>query len=137
MAGQKINPDAIKLNRLDYEASGGKEILLTIDDMENDALIGLLRLRIPSEPFRSEITKNTALVRELHVYGLQQGISETQAWTTAFQHKGHGKYLLEEAENIAKELGFNKVVIISGVGARKYYEKFGYVLEGCYMVKNI
>jgi elongator complex protein 3 len=29
------------------------------------------------------------------------------------------------------------MVIISGVGVREYYRKFGYELEGPYMVKNL
>ena len=137
LAGQKINSAAIKLNRMDYEASGGKEVLLTLDDMDSDSLIGILRLRIPSSPSRPEITENSVLVRELHVYGLQKGIKQKDEWTTSFQHKGFGKQLLEEAERIAKEMGFDKIVVISGVGAREYYRKFGYSLEGPYMVKNI
>ena len=30
----------------------------------------------------------------------------------------------------------NKIVVISGIGARNYYRKLGYEREGAYMVKN-
>ena len=135
--GKTINEKNIKLNRMEYDASGGKEIFLTFDDMENDALVALLRLRIPAKPFRPEITAFSTLVRELHVYGVEKGLQGESSWTSSFQHKGFGRRLLAEAERITKKMGFNKILIMSGVGAIKYYEKFGYRLEGHYMVKNV
>ncbi len=139
LRGGKINDRAISLNRFDYDASGGKEIFLSFDDTDNDALIGLLRLRIPSNPFRPEITKSTALVREIHVYGLEKSLSGNGAqFIKSYQHKGYGKKLLEEAERIAKEeFGADKVVVISGVGAREYFRKFGYRSNGPYMTKKL
>ena len=43
---------------------------------------------------------------------------------------------MEKAEEIAKENGKDKIIVISGVGAREYYAKLGYTLEGPYMVKQ-
>jgi elongator complex protein 3 len=137
LEGANIKPENIVLNRMDYDASKGKEIFLSFEDNEANALIALLRMRIPFKPFMPEITPATVLIRELHVYGLQQGMRDKQTWTKAFQHKGFGRRLLEEAESIAKELGYEKIVIISSVGVREYYRKFGYVLEGPYMIKNL
>ena len=34
-------------------------------------------------------------------------------------------------------MGFDKVVVISGVGVREYYKKLGYTQEGEYMVKKV
>ncbi len=43
-----------------------------------------------------------------------------------------------EAERIAKnEFGYDKLVIISGVGVREYFYKKGYVLEGPYVTKKL
>ena len=53
----------------------------------------------------------------------------------SFQHRGIGKALLMKAEEIAKQNSKNKIVVISGIGAREYFRKFGYELEGVYMVK--
>ena len=53
------------------------------------------------------------------------------------QHKGFGRKLLMKAENIARKAGKKKMVIISGVGVRGYYRKFGYKKQGPYMVKNL
>jgi len=44
---------------------------------------------------------------------------------------------METAENIAKMYYKNKIVVISGIGAREYYKKIGYHREGVYMVKRI
>jgi elongator complex protein 3 len=132
----RVDESYVKLRRLDYDASKGKEIFLSFEDVKNDVLIGFLRLRIPFKPFRIEIDENTALVRELHVYGetVPIGRKKLQAW----QHKGFGRKLLQEAEKIAKEeFGMKKMIVISGVGAREYYKKFGYSKDGAYVSKRI
>lgn len=45
---------------------------------------------------------------------------------------------MEEAERIAREEhGSSKMVVISGVGTRHYYQKLGYSLDGPYMSKAL
>ncbi|MCA9459047.1 MAG: tRNA uridine(34) 5-carboxymethylaminomethyl modification radical SAM/GNAT enzyme Elp3 [Nanoarchaeota archaeon] len=124
-----------------YDSSGGVDYFIDAAD-ENDTLIGFIRLRFPGKiGFRKEITNRTALIRELHVYGqtLQVGNKDENVGEeiSKVQHKGWGRKLLERAEHIAKENGYEKMAIISGVGVREYYRKFGYVLEGPYMVKEL
>ncbi|MFH8132267.1 MAG: tRNA uridine(34) 5-carboxymethylaminomethyl modification radical SAM/GNAT enzyme Elp3, partial [Candidatus Aenigmatarchaeota archaeon] len=132
--GVSIDFDKIKLCRLDYEASQGEEVFLSFEDIKNDILIAFLRLRIPFKPFRKEITEKTALVRELHVYGPLVPVGEFKE--EAFQHKGFGRRLLEEAERIAKEeFDKNKIVVISGAGVKKYYYRLGYKQDGAYVSK--
>ena len=41
------------------------------------------------------------------------------------------------AEDKAKDLGYNKLAVISAVGTRKYYEKLGYEKAGTYMIKKL
>lgn len=134
-----IEPDYnnIELLRTDYDVVGGREIFLSIEDVENDILIGFTRLRIPSNRvFRKEITSSSSLIRELHVYGQMQKIGKND--DNLWQHKGYGAQLLEEAERIAKdEYNKNKMLIISGIGVRDYYRKFGYYKDGPYMSKFI
>jgi len=117
--------------RMDYEASGGKEIFLSFED-EAETLFGLLRMRIQPKP-----AVNSAVIRELHVYGPEVPLSEQKEG--AAQHKGLGKTLLQEAEQIAREeFKAKRMVILSGVGAREYYRTdFGYSLQGDYMVKEL
>ncbi len=132
----EVDYENAKLLRLDYNASGGKEIFLSYEDEKNDVLIGFLRMRIPEKTHKSEITDGTALVRELHVYGRAVPLSEVEEG--AYQHRGVGKKLLAEAEHIAKnEFKKDKMVILSGVGVRKYYYKHGYRPDGPYVSKSL
>ncbi len=130
-----IDFDHVKLCRMEYDASHGNEVFLSFEDVKNDVVIAFLRLRMPYKPFRKEITDRTALIRELHVYGPLVPVGEFKK--EAYQHKGFGRKLLEEAERIAQEFGKNKIVIISGVGIRNYYYQFGYSPDGPYVSKNI
>ena len=124
------------LVRTDYEASGGKEIFLSFED-EGETLFGLLRMRILSGPSPLSADGHVALIRELHVFGPQVPLNEKRA--EAAQNKGLGKALLQEAEKIAvEEFQSQRMLILSGTGAREYYRtEFGYSLEGDYMVKSL
>ena len=134
MRGLKSGNFEIKIE--EYESSGGKDFFIDVAD-ENDTMIGFIRLRFPSKfNLRPEISNKTALIRELHIYGqtIPVGLEEKN---TSVQHKGWGRKLLETTEEIAKKNGFEKMAIISGVGVREYYKKFGYILEGPYMTKKL
>ena len=128
----------IELLREDYEAAGGREIFLSFEDTKNDILIGFLRLRIPSErAHRKEINCcPSAIVRELHVYGPLVPIGGKPKY--GWQHRGYGRELLAEAERIAREeFDVRKMLVISGVGVREYYRKFGYRKNGPYVAKRL
>jgi len=129
---KQIDWDSVKLLREDYEANNGKEIFLSFEDTKNDLLLGFCRLRIVPESHREEVPNNTAGIRELHVYGQSVPLGESGD----VQHRGLGKKLMAEAEKIAKaEFNCKKIVVISGVGAREYYYKLGYHLDGPYVSK--
>ena len=78
---------------------------------------------------------NQAIIRELHVYGQALKLGEKNK--TASQHKGFGKWLMNEAEKIAKQNKCKKIFVISGVGVKEYYRKLGYKLEKEYMEKKL
>jgi len=128
----------LKLKRLDYEASGGKEIFLSFEDIKHDKLVALLRLRICLAPKALNI-KNVAIIRELHTYGEATPLSMFSALGAKHtQHRGLGKLLVKETEKIAKkEFGARRIAVISGVGVRGYYTKLGYKLRDTYMVKSL
>ena len=101
------------------------------------ALFGFLRLRIDPDAGGNIINeiKNTAMIREVHVYGNTLGVGSDKM---SSQHRGYGQKLVSLAEDIARQHGFSKTSVISGVGTREYYEnKCGYHKEGTYMIKNI
>jgi elongator complex protein 3 len=122
------------LNVVAYEAAGGEEFFISIDDPEQDALIGFCRLRLPPRALREEFDVRTAIIRELHVYGRATGLGVVGI-KESVQHKGFGSQLVQVAERIARENGKQKMLIISGVGVREYYRKLGYAKEGPYMAK--
>ena len=129
--GKKVNWEKISLKVEEYDASGGKEYFISAES--EDVLIGFCRLRFPKEILRKEITSTSALIRELHVYGTATALGEEGN----VQHKGWGKKLMQKAEEIAVSEGKDKIVVISGVGVRGYYQKLGYGREGPYMIKLI
>ncbi|MGN6615176.1 MAG: GNAT family N-acetyltransferase, partial [Candidatus Nitrosocosmicus sp.] len=106
----------------------------------------------------------SAIIRELHVYGplvkikngsnmilqkkeFNNGRSSSSsiyrkdkmvASAAAYQHKGLGQNLLREAERICKEeYNLKKLSVISAVGTREYYKKFGYIINGPYVTKSL
>ncbi len=136
--GVKPDLDNVKILSTTYEASEGKEVFLSAEDLENNVLIGYLRLRVPSpKAHRPEIAVvHSAIVRELHVYGplVPVGKHTTGAW----QHKGYGAKLLGEAERLAREdYDLEKLLVISALGTKKYYMRFGYTRDGVYVSKNL
>jgi elongator complex protein 3 len=130
-----VNEPRYELNVLEYEASGGREFFISIDDVANNAIIGFCRLRFPSQELRSEITPSSALIRELHVYGPSTRIGFDDEKST--QHKGFGKQLLKKAEDICIAHKKNKLLVISGIGVREYYRNLGYVSDGPYVSKRL
>lgn len=138
----------------EYEAGGGKEYFLSFEDSKRDVVYAFCRLRVltkektvekiiqhrglPNEGISAaELDKMgyPAFIRELHTYG--QLINIGKKSKGASQHVGMGTKLIIEAEKICKKNKVNQLAVISGVGVREYYKKFGYKLENTYMVKNL
>lgn len=218
----KITDKDIELSRIDYNASGGKEVFLSFEVKNKNLLLGFLRLRLMSSPLRAELQPESfkshakvgllaveekqdfgrtdfsrenetlitsAIVRELHVYGQvakiarsddtgfassysphgrlksltnmkQSFVSSSSSYSSSdhgfinnttlfnnndsstssplYQHRGLGKALLSEAEKICKEeYNLNFLSVISAVGTRDYYRKFGYTNNGPYVTKRL
>ncbi|WP_074794814.1 tRNA uridine(34) 5-carboxymethylaminomethyl modification radical SAM/GNAT enzyme Elp3 [Haloferax larsenii] len=127
------DPERVELDVMTYEVAGGTEHFISFEDPVEDLLIGFCRLRFPGNPVRREL-QNSALVRELHVYGSEVGIGGEGDW----QHKGYGRKLLAHAEELARDAGFDKISVISGIGVRQYYkQKLGYYQDGPYVSKRL
>ncbi len=148
---QNYDPkEKVYLFREDYNTSDGKEIFLSYENKEREKLYSFLRLRIPSYALGTStdnklpearplavipVLKDSAIIREIQTYGQLVPISKRGI---APQHRGLGKKLIKMAEEIAKkEFGLNKIVAISGLGARDYWRKLGYKLRDTYMIKKI
>lgn len=127
------------LRVIEYQASGGREFFLSYESRDKKILYGFCRLRLPG-PEREEnlaadnFLKESALIRELHVYG---ELVPAESGRKKIQHAGLGKKLMRAAEELAIKKGFKKIAVIAGIGAREYYKKLGYRLEDSYLVKEI
>ena len=136
-----------------YESGGGLEHFLSFEDTAQDLLVGFCRLRFPSyshaapgagpaadgDAVRREL-EDAALVRELHVYGSPATFDgeEDGGSDGDWQHRGYGRRLLREAEDLAADAGFPKLSVISGIGVRGYYrDKLGYHQDGPYVSRRL
>jgi len=134
--GVKVDSERMELMVSEYEAGEGRELFISMEYPESDALVGYLRLRLPSKKaHRPEIDESTAIVRELHVYGPEVPIGRRDP--DAWQHAGVGHQLLSEGEAIAKNRGAARIVIISALGTKRYYNRAGYEHLGPYMGKQL
>ncbi len=136
------NQKNLKLLKLEYEASEGKEIFLSYESQKKNKpacltgrLASFLRLRLQKiYPLFFPELKNAALIREVHTYGALVPIGQHKK---AIQHQGLGKKLIKKAEKIAKEQDFKKIAVIAGVGTREYYRKLGFKLKNTYLIKSL
>ena len=135
LSNKKSELKDIKLNRINYDSSGGKEVFLSFED-KDESIYGFLRLRRPSDKaHRDEVEKDSCIVREIHVYGKSLKLGEKG--DDEIQHSGLGKNLMKEAEKISREeFDAKKILVISAIGTREYYQKLGYSLYGPYMSKK-
>lgn len=132
-------PHDIRFDAREYDCAGGREHFLQFvgdGDDRDDLLVGFLRLRFPGEVVRDEL-EDAAVVRELHVYGRQAGIGDEPVEDDAVQHSGYGGRLMERAEERARDAGYSRLAVISGIGVREYYRSLGYERDGPYMVKTV
>ena len=131
---KEVDTTSIRLKRQFYTSSGGEEAFISLEDSRHDLVLGYCRVRLPSQPFRPEITERTAGVRELHVFGTATELGHKGG----VQHRGFGNTLLTEAERIAQEeFDARHILVISGIGVREYFRKKGYRREGPYLGKML
>jgi elongator complex protein 3 len=131
-------PASINYSCSNYMASGGKEFFLTLNaspkpdlatknkSYPEQKLLSILRLRFTAG--------NKAIIRDLHTFGASLPINKSGR---GVQHLGFGKKLLKKAEEICRRKKYKQLWIISGVGARQYYQKLGYRLKNTYMIKDL
>ena len=133
----EIRNEDIQINCNYYNASGGDEVFISLENKDYDLLVGYLRLRNIINSHRHELQKNPCtIIRELKVLGREVGIGEKK--DKAMQHKGFGKELIEEAERICLE-EFDKkyLFVLSGIGVKNYYRNLGFKDKGVYLRKTL
>ena len=142
LRNESFDPKDIEYKVVSFPASGGTEYFLSAEicpaNKPRHVLLGFLRLRISpalEESIIPELKGQTAMIRELHVYGRMKAVGQDAAGSA--QHMGIGKKLLAMAADISKRHGSTQIAVISGIGVRGYYKKNGYDLVGSYMIKEL
>jgi elongator complex protein 3 (tRNA carboxymethyluridine synthase) len=133
-AGVALDMDTLALREERYEASGGHEWFLGLEDPPTRALAAFARVRAPSPHAARPEVRGALLVRELKVLGAEQPLGTRGR---GFQHRGLGSRLMARAESLAREEGAARLVVTSGIGVRPYYAKLGYARQGPYMAKAV
>jgi elongator complex protein 3 len=135
--GKQLDHAQFEMLELSYDAGAAEEHFLSFETPEGD-LAGYLRLSLPN---RRELDTglpdlhDAAIVREVHVYGQSVEVGKTHAG--AVQHSGLGAKLMERAEEIAHQQGYERLGVIAALGTRGYYRKLGYDLGENYMLKDL
>ncbi|MDE1822411.1 MAG: tRNA uridine(34) 5-carboxymethylaminomethyl modification radical SAM/GNAT enzyme Elp3 [Euryarchaeota archaeon] len=124
-----------ELERVEYRASGGREVFLALSDPETDAMAGFLRLRFPRGNVPGALTD--PVIRELKVVGREVPVSGEAENGLQVQHRGLGKRLVRCAEEEARASGARRLFVIAAVGTRGYYAKLGFEREGPWMAKDL
>ena len=135
-----FNPNLISYKINSYITNSGKEFFISANVNNNQHILAFIRLRIPlnNNDYAFNSIKNCAFIRELHVYGGVVKVGDINN-NNNVQHLGIGTQLISLAEHIAYNHNFTQIAVISGVGVRNYYRKFGYKFnqDGDYMIKHI
>ncbi|AYV75695.1 MAG: putative elongator complex protein [Terrestrivirus sp.] len=145
--GQDVDTSQAYLEVLPFESSGGMEYFLSFVTPD-DVLLGFLRLRLsPDSGTNAKTGKevfpelvNCAMIRELHIYGQVVKVHDTNELLNgqkATQHSGFGTRLVLKAFEIARENGYKKMSVISGIGVKDYYRRFGFEDEEYFMTCRI
>ena len=114
----------LELKTTEYDTSVGREVFVQYVTRE-DRIAALLRLLLPDHPGPIEELEESAIIREIHVYGLLVSIGERQDGRS--QHLGLGRSLVQLATETARAAGFEDLAVISSVGTREYYRSLGFV----------
>jgi len=136
----KVKSQKLKVKKIKYKTSTGIEYFVGYES-EEGKIVGFLRLSLPrkslsSEHFIKEL-RGSAIIREVHVYGISKLLTANSKQNDGVQHQGVGTKLMKLAEGIAIRHNYSQISVISAIGTRKYYEKLGYKLDSLYMHKVI
>ncbi len=125
---------SVELRRTTYEASGGTEVMFSLEDPSTDVLVGFLRLRFPSGEGSGP---KYPIIRELKVLGTEVPVGAPARDVVSAQHRGFGQRLLAEATAEASAAGHHRIAVISAVGTRGYYSRFGFEPDGPWMSHSL
>lgn len=122
--GESVDLEELSIRQQIYETSIGRELFLEYVT-QKDRIVAFLRLSLPkSDSIFSELN-DSALIREVHVYGGAMPLGKRSKGYP--QHMGLGAKLINLGRSFAMKEGYRKVSVISAVGTRGYYRSLGFV----------
>ncbi len=119
-----FDPSDLVLDELRYQTSVSEEVFLQWIVKDTRKIVGFLRLSLPSQAGFIDELANSAIIREVHVYGKAAALGVRDRGKA--QHSGLGTQLLESAIELAREAGFETLAVISAIGTREYYRGRGF-----------
>lgn len=137
---QEVSFEELELEQVSYKTSTGEEVFLSYKTKKDDKIVGFLRLAVfdkdlSKKHFMHEL-KDSAIIREVHVYGKALKIDSKNK--RAAQHIGIGSRLINITKDyIEKNTEFKRLAVISAIGTRKYYEKHDFKLDDLYMIYSL
>ncbi|MDH5670922.1 MAG: tRNA uridine(34) 5-carboxymethylaminomethyl modification radical SAM/GNAT enzyme Elp3 [Myxococcales bacterium] len=123
IGSRSFDPETVRLRSTAYATSSGREFFIELESAEG-WLLGFVRLSLPAAPSFIEELGDSAIIRELHVYGAALELGSRRKGPA--QHLGFGTRLLDEAAECARQAGFEHLAVISAVGTRAYYRSRGF-----------
>lgn len=121
--GRQVQGEGLHLRAHTYSTGVGEEVFLEYVD-EEERIAGFLRLSLPREKSFVDELEESAMIREVHVYGALAGLGEPAEGRA--QHQGLGRQLIEEAARRATAAGYCNLAVISAIGTREYYRRQGF-----------
>ncbi|NKQ35618.1 MAG: tRNA uridine(34) 5-carboxymethylaminomethyl modification radical SAM/GNAT enzyme Elp3 [Chloroflexi bacterium] len=129
----KVTEADLHLRVTTYETDATTEHFLSYETAD-ERLAGFLRLSFPHPDAELPLPElaGHAMIREVHVYGPALNLGEDSQGEA--QHMGVGSQLIHQAKEMARQVGFGKIAVISAIGTREYYARHhGFEVDGLYM----
>ena len=111
----------LNLKILTYSTVNTTEKFLQFITKDNK-IAGFLRLSLPQNKSFIKELANSAIIREIHIYGQALDVGE-QAKT---QHLGLGTRLINKAKQISQAKKYQQLSVISAIGTKEYYRNRGF-----------
>jgi len=131
---RRVEPSQLHLKRLGYDTSLGREVFLQYV-ADSNRITAFLRLSLPDKEVAIPEICSSAMIREVHVYGLIASLGQRQ--DARSQHLGLGRALIDEAARIARGRGFQDLAVISAIGTREYYRNNGFTDGELYQHRSL
>ncbi len=127
---EPVDVGKLHLEVLGYDTDHSREVFIAANTPQG-RLAGFVRLSLPTAPAPIEEIEGQAIIRQVQVYGPVAALDERPDGKA--QHRGIGRWLVEEAQEHARQAGFGRLAVIAAVGTREYYRKLGFELGDLYM----